>query len=119
VDISSYWKHWPCLFPQHGPGPKHRRRIRLHAWQEDIVERYAPEFLAGLLHSDGCRTINRVKGGEYPRYFFGNESADIRRLFVMACDIVGVEYRYNRANSLSVARRDSVTLVDSLVGPKL
>ena len=119
VDVSSYWKHWPCLFPQHGRGPKHQRAIRLDPWQQDVVQRYAPEFLAGLLHSDGCRSINRVKGGAYPRYFFTNESADIRRLFMMACDILGVEYRHNRTNCLSVARRGSVVWVDRLIGPKL
>lgn len=27
--VLSYWKHWPCLFPQHGAGPKHRRKIEL------------------------------------------------------------------------------------------
>lgn len=118
VDVSSYWKHWPCLFPQHGPGPKHQRAIRLERWQQDLVERYAPEFLAGLLHSDGCRSINRVKGGAYPRYFFTNESADIRRLFMMVCDILGVEYRPNRTNCLSVARRGSVQRADDLIGPK-
>ena len=20
VDVNAYWKHWPCVFPQHGPG---------------------------------------------------------------------------------------------------
>jgi hypothetical protein len=25
--VSSYSKAWPCLFPQHGPGMKHTRRI--------------------------------------------------------------------------------------------
>ena len=29
VEISMYSKHWPCLFPQHGPGRKHERAIRL------------------------------------------------------------------------------------------
>jgi len=27
--VSSYSKHWPCLFPQHGPGKKHERPIIL------------------------------------------------------------------------------------------
>ena len=27
VDSHSHWKHWICLFPQHGPGPKHLRPI--------------------------------------------------------------------------------------------
>ena len=29
------WKHWPCLFPQHGPGRKHERPIVLEDWQRD------------------------------------------------------------------------------------
>jgi hypothetical protein len=29
VDVSSYWKSWPCLLPQHGPGRKHERHIEL------------------------------------------------------------------------------------------
>jgi hypothetical protein len=32
TSVVSYWKHWPCVFPQHGPGPKHRRRIELADW---------------------------------------------------------------------------------------
>ncbi|HEU4947957.1 MAG TPA: hypothetical protein VFT31_12455 [Kribbella sp.] len=35
--VVSYWRHWPCLFPQHGPGPKHQRRIVLDDWQRAIV----------------------------------------------------------------------------------
>jgi hypothetical protein len=31
--LVSYWKHWPCLFPQHGPGRKHLRSIVLEEWQ--------------------------------------------------------------------------------------
>ncbi len=32
VDVSSYWKHWICLFPQHGPVRKHERAIELLPW---------------------------------------------------------------------------------------
>lgn len=39
VDVSMHSKHWPCLFPQHGPGKKHDRLIALEAWQQDIVEK--------------------------------------------------------------------------------
>jgi hypothetical protein len=31
ADVVSYSKHWPCLFPQHGPGRKHERKIELEA----------------------------------------------------------------------------------------
>lgn len=29
VEVGLYSKHWPCLLPQHGPGRKHTRAIRL------------------------------------------------------------------------------------------
>jgi hypothetical protein len=41
-----YSKQWPCLFPQHGPGPKHRRPIVLRSWQEELVKR-SPELSFG------------------------------------------------------------------------
>ncbi len=52
------WKHWPCLFPQHGPGRKHERDLVLADWQWEIVERHPADFLRGLFHSDGCRANN-------------------------------------------------------------
>ena len=78
---------WPEAFPQHGPGRKHHRRIELAGWQREIVDRFPREFLRGLLHSDGCRTVNRfttllpsgrIAEYAYPRWFFSNRSADIR-----------------------------------------
>jgi hypothetical protein len=29
LEVYSFSKHWPCLFPQHGPGRKHERKIQL------------------------------------------------------------------------------------------
>ena len=29
TEVASFSKHWPCLFPQHGPGKKHQRKIEL------------------------------------------------------------------------------------------
>lgn len=118
VEIYSNWKHWLCLFPQHGPGPKHERRIGLETWQGELVTRHPDEFLTGLVHSDGCRCINRVKDYEYPRYFFWNLSDDIRALFAATCALVGVDCRPAGHRNLSVARRSSVEILDRLVGPK-
>jgi hypothetical protein len=59
VHVNSYWKHWPCLFPQHGPGPKHRRPIVLEQWQKEIVDAHPGRLLRGLIHSDGSRDLNR------------------------------------------------------------
>ncbi|MEU9093088.1 helix-turn-helix domain-containing protein [Streptomyces sp. NPDC048428] len=124
--VTSTSKHWPCLFPQHGPGKKHERRIRLADWQQEIVDAYPWEFIRGLIHSDGCRITNwttRLVGGvqrryEYPRYFFTNLSADILGLFTSTLDQVGVEWKHTNGKNISVARRASVALMDAHVGPK-
>jgi hypothetical protein len=119
AEIGSSSRAWPCYFPQHGPGRKHLRRIALEPWQEAIVDRETEAFLRGLVHSDGCRCINRVSGEYYyPRYLFSQVSEDIRALFCAACDRLGIEYRLNRWNSVSIARRASVARLDEFIGPK-
>jgi hypothetical protein len=55
TEVKSTSKHWPCLFPQHGPGMKHTRKIELAEWQQVIVDRYPGDFVRGLIHSDGYR----------------------------------------------------------------
>jgi hypothetical protein len=62
--------------------------------------------------------LNHVNGKDYPRYFFKQVSDDIRGLFCDACDRLGIAYRFNRWNEVSIARRESVALLDSFVGPK-
>ena len=118
TEVAAYSKHWPCLFPQHGPGRKHERTIQLTAWQQELVDLDPRPLLRGLLHSDGCRVLNWVNGTPYPRYHFSNVSADIRGIFGRACDQLGIEWRHNNPWSLSVARRGSVALLDEFVGPK-
>jgi hypothetical protein len=118
VEINSYSKAWPVLFPQHGPGRKHRRKIELAPWQARIVERFPRQFLRGLIHSDGCRALNRVNGKDYPRYFFDQVSDDIRRLFCDTCDRLRVEYTLSRWKTVSIARAASVAFLDSFVGAK-
>ncbi|MFG1813083.1 transcriptional regulator [Kribbella sp. NPDC049174] len=126
TSVVSYWKHWPCLFPQHGPGPKHQRRIELAVWQRQIVAQHPGLFLRGLFNSDGCRVANwtvRTVGGvrkryDYPRYMFSNESADIMALCQWALDLLKIRWRMPRRNALSVARREAVTTLDEFIGPK-
>ena len=118
VEISCYSKRWPLFFPQHGPGRKHERRIELALWQAEIVERYPRELLRGLIHSDGCRVLNRVNGTDYPRYFFTQVSVDIRRLFCEVCGRLGIACSRSNWKTVSVARAGSVALLDSFVGPK-
>lgn len=122
VVASSYWRAWPCAFPQHGPGRKHTRKIELAPWQRDLVEADPRPFIRGLIHSDGWRGLNKVhvKGKDYayPRYQFSNRSDDIRGLFCWACDLLGVEWRRWGRWHISVARRQSVATLDTFVGPK-
>jgi hypothetical protein len=122
--VGLYSKHLPCLFPQHGPGTKHTRPIVLAPWQwRSAIDQHPQWFLRGLIHSDGCRGTNTVhnrsgKQYSYPRYQFSNRSTDIRELFCEACDRVGAEWRHMNRWTISVARRDSVALLDSFIGPK-
>jgi hypothetical protein len=89
---------------------------------EAVVDAEPGPFLPGLIHSDGWRGVNRVhvKGEdyEYPRYQFSNRSDDIRRLFTDACDWLGVPMAPWTRYHISVARRDSVALLDFFVGAK-
>jgi hypothetical protein len=125
-EVSSYWKHWICAFPQHGPGPKWKRPIELATWQEKIVDAHPWMFLRGLIHSDGCRHINTVRrpvGGkiktyEYSRYMFTNASAAIRDMFTETCDQVGVHWTRTNQRVIAVSRRADVAAMDRFIGPK-
>ncbi len=130
VAVTSYSQHWPALFPQHGPGKKHHRRIALELWQQKIVDTYPWGLIRGLIHSDGCRITNwttKIVDGErkryeYPRYLFTNVSADIRNLYTATLDGLGVEWSQSERGgtpfNVSVARKASVALMDAHVGPK-
>jgi hypothetical protein len=110
------------LFPQHGPGRKHKRKIELVEWQREIVRAAPGEFLRGLIHTDGWRGTNRVrvKGKDYayPRYQFSNRSDDIRTLFTDVCDMLEIAWRPWGRWHISVARREAVAKLDAFVGYK-
>ena len=114
---------WACLIPQHGPGRKHERKIELAPWQEAIVDREPEQFIRGLIHSDGCRVMNRVvvngKDYAYSRYFFTQVSKDIQELFCRSLRQLRIDYTFaSRGKDVSIARRESVAHLDSFVGPK-
>ncbi|MEU6315526.1 helix-turn-helix domain-containing protein [Streptomyces sp. NPDC047014] len=125
-NVKVYSMHLTCLFPQHGPGKKHERRIVLEEWQREIVDAHPWAFVRGLIHSDGCRVTNwTVRNGkryEYPRYFFTNKSDDIRRLCTDTLTRLGVRWtvlaRGSDPFNISIARKESVALMDAHVGPK-
>lgn len=126
VVVQSGWQHWPCLFPQHGPGRKHERRIVLEDWQRRLVEAEPAAFARGLFHSDGSRSRNwaqRPVGGEmkrydYPRWQFTNVSTDIRELCCWVLDLVAVPWRQSNWKTISVSTRAGVARLDELIGPK-
>jgi hypothetical protein len=126
VEVYSDWKHWLCLFPQHGPGHKHERQIRLEPWQKMIVAAHPKAMVRGLIHSDGCRHINpitrRLPSGtrryRYTRYVFTNASTDILGILTDALDQLEVHWTQTNARNIAVSRRDDVAFLDTFVGPK-
>jgi hypothetical protein len=118
---------WPRAFPQHGPGRKHLRTIRLEPWQRRLTKRHPAQLLRGLIHSDGARTINRfsvaLPSGRvgkygYVRYFFSNVSADIRAIFCDHCELLGIRWTQSNHRNISISHRESVAILESFVGPK-
>lgn len=124
IEVVSVWRHWPCLFPQHGSGRKHQRSISLEPWQQRIVDAHPHRLMRGLIHSDGCRYLNvvdkrrRPGGYAYPCYAFTNASSDIRRIFCSACRELGVRYR-ERGRIITISRRADVEVLDTFIGPKV
>jgi hypothetical protein len=127
VHVSIYSSHLSCLFPQHGVGRKHERRIVLEPWQRQIFEVAPWPFIRGCIRTDGCAFINRTdvhreKPYEYLSYEFSNMSADIAALFVEACDRVDVFTRVNCDRrgrwDVRINRRRSVALMLEHVGLK-
>jgi hypothetical protein len=118
VEVSSFSKAWPCLFPQHGPGKKHLRRIALSAWQEELVHKTPHLLLRGLIHSDGCRFMNTGRAGwRHPRYSFTNLSSDIRRIFTDACELMNLHWTTS-GHVVYVSRKADVARMDEFIGPK-
>lgn len=124
-EVHAYSKAWPCLFPQHGPGKKHLRRIFLADWQRQLAERWPDQLLKGLIQSDGCRSYSTGAGGwTQPRYAFSNVSTDITSIFCSACDCLGLRWTAafpkseSAAVSIYVSRKADVAKLDEFVGPK-
>jgi hypothetical protein len=113
--VHSHWASWPRLIPQHGPGRKHLREIRLEPDQRRIIEQHAGWFLRGLIESDGCRHRRIVRETNYPAYSFKNRSEDILRLFSDFCAVLGIRCRRSNVVTLSIARREDVATVDAIM----
>jgi len=110
------------LFPQHGPGRKHERRIVMTRWQRDITAAHPRELLRGLIHSDGCRFVANQRVGRktyrYTRYSFSNRSEDIKAIFCEHLDLLGIRWTRPNRCDIAIDRRSEVAKLDSFVGPK-
>ncbi|MAS35837.1 MAG: transcriptional regulator [Anaerolineaceae bacterium] len=125
VEVICTYKFWPEVFPQHGPGYKHERSIKLEPWQQQIIDQHPLELFRGLYHSDGSRFSNVVNGKDYPRYSFTNRSNHICQLFCDTCDRLGIHWTVkhrkslnDRATDIFISRRRDVAYLDQVVGPK-
>ncbi len=126
IVVCGYWNHWPCVFPQHGPGRKHERKLTLEPWQQEVVDTHPAAFLRGLFHSDGCRIDNwatrqvagTTKRYDYGRWQFVNHSTDIRGFCTDALDRLGIPWRRSSWKTISVSRRAAVARLDELIGLK-
>ena len=124
-EVYSFSRAWTCLFPQHGPGVKHERRIWLADWQQELAERWPEALLRGMIQSDGCRFMNTGKGGwRHPRYSFTNMSTDLTSIFCTACDKLKLHWTAafpedeRRAVTIYVSRKADVARMDEFIGPK-
>ena len=118
-EVYAYSKSLPCLFPQHGPGKKHKRKIALTDWQQELVDLAPGHLLRGLIHSDGCRFINTGRDGwRCPRYSFSNLSADIKQIFCDACDHLDLRWTTAPPKSVYISHKADVARLDEFVGPK-
>jgi hypothetical protein len=124
--VTVYSKQLIDMFPQHGNGKKHNRRIFLTDWQKSIVDRYTKSFLRGLIHSDGSRFF--AKQDQRYRYQFTNCSEDIISIYKEYMDklnihnftckksIKGLMTRH--AYNVFTSKASSVDFLDSFIGPK-
>lgn len=138
VDVFSYSCHLPRMFPQHGVGRKHTRRIELAPWQKNIIDQFPEHFLRGLYHTDGSRYqhkyVYNTKTGnklhETIKYNFTNRSEDIIDLFCSTCDRLDIKWTkctrpfINLTGAcatgwtVTIGRRSEVAKLDTFLGPK-
>ena len=120
--ITSYWEVVAVPVSSTRTRQEAEPHDRPLPWQVRIVEADPGRFVGGLIHSDGWRGLNRVrvKGRlyAYPRYQFSSRPNDIRQLFIYGCELLGVAWRPWGRFHVSVARRESVELLDRFVGLK-
>jgi hypothetical protein len=118
--VSVYSNLLPALFPQHGPGKKHERRLELTTGQRAALQ--PRPLLRGLLHSDGCRyeetRPGRGKTYVYTQYAFTNRSEDLHTLVAWLAAELGLHPTRRTRITTFFRRRRDVEMLDTFVGPK-
>lgn len=91
--IGIYNCNLPLIFPQHGSGKKHNRKIELSDWQEKFIN--YEQLIKGLFHSDGHLHIGNelVKNKNRISYSFTNCSRDIIEIYSKGLDSLNIKYR--------------------------
>lgn len=113
VDISAYSNNLPVLFPQHGKGKKHERKIELLKWQKNIIKKYPEEFIRGLIHSDGCVFYSQGK----LCYEFSNMSKDILGIFAWAIGLLNIKCTFTW-KSANIRKKSEVEKMAKFVEAK-
>lgn len=124
--VTVYSKHLFDMFPQHGEGSKHERKISLMDWQKSIIDMYPKLFLRGLIHSDGSRFL--VKREQKYRYQFTNCSKDIIEIYKEYMDKLSIHHftcnkpltgsMKNPSYNVFTSNAASVAFLDSFIGAK-
>ena len=126
TEVVSTSRHWPCLFPQHGPGRKHLRRIELESWQRPLW-RHMPGTLP-VAYS--IRTAIAVSTGYEHVSLTETTGMSIRAICSATsprtfCGCAGRRWTgsgwcgaSHGGTVISVARREAVARLDEFVGPK-
>lgn len=128
VETYVYNKNFKELFPQHGTGPKHARKISLKKWQKEIIDKYPEQFLKGLIQSDGCRyKQTNTKNNYY--YNFTNCSVDIINLCLRTLKILKIINRLNKRSPsqktktqawvITISNKEGVKKLDKFIGSKM
>lgn len=118
--ITVYSRKLVDLFPQHGPGKKHQRKLELAEWQRTIINKYPSEFLRACFQSDGC--IYTLKnGGRY--YSFSNMSEDIMDWFLSALSSIGINKQKTRSVKskifiVQISKKSDVEILQSIIAYK-
>ena len=93
-EIAVYNKFLPSIFPQHGSGEKHNRKIELSELQEKYI--CYKELARGLFHSDGSYYPTKDKSGKIHHFYnFTNCSEDIHNIFKRCLESENIYSRRN------------------------